>query len=257
MSKKRKREKNNLNNHLICNIKFPKIITTQSSNTEFFSKDEILEFLEEKILKLSISEDKKKEVLGKLLKTYQNKRSTRILKENKFSYYTIQNRLKKGDGTLNARDHFIIVISDKNYVEKIIESEYDGGLGIKIIEKFLNEIISQVFAGLISKNVIRIPEIINWGICESENRECIYIRMSKVSGKEISKLNLNQKQTDYIIDSITKFSKKAFDNYYFHHGDIHKNNIIFDAKNNIIWLIDWGEAIFMKGPGFIKRKLSI
>ncbi len=257
MSKKRKREKDNLNNHLICNIKFSRIITNQSNNTEFFSKDEILEFLEEKIKQLNISDEIKKEILDKLLKTYQNKRSIRILKGNKFSYYTIQNRFKKGDGTLSARDHFTLVISNKNYVEKIIESEYDGGLGVKIIEKFLNEIISQVFSGLISENPIKIPEIINWGICKTENRECIYIRMTKVSGKEISKLKLNKKQTDYINDSISTFSTKILNDYYFHHGDIHQDNVIFDIKNNIIWLIDWGEAIFMKGPGFIKRKLSI
>lgn len=233
-------------NHLKCNFQIKRLKIPPIKNTDFTNKKFIVKFLKEKISEININDNLKKILTDKLLKTFQTRRSCRILNQYKSNYFKIQKKKRKGDGTFNAKNHNSIVISSNNYLEKIIEVDFNGGLGEKIVKKFVNEVISQEFAGLFSNKKIKIPKIINWGYYNNNNIEGLYIRMEYIKGKKLKK-NVNK----IISNKIKNFILELLNKYYFYHGDINKNNILIDKDDNI-WIIDWGEATFTETLGFIK-----
>lgn len=234
-----------LENHLSCNLDLKRLKIPNLLKTDFINKEVFVKFLHEKINEIQINKKIKQILLNSLLSKFQSRRSVRILEKYKNKFWKIQDKKRKGDGTMSAQNHYSKVLSSDKYVEKILEVEFEGGLGEKIIKKFINEVISHEFANLIS-NEIKVPELINWGFYHNNKIEGLFIRM-----KYIDKKKIKNKISKKISNKIKMFSLELLEKYNFYHGDVNKNNILIDKDNNI-WLIDWGEAVFMKSGGFIK-----
>jgi len=171
------------------------------------------------------------------------------------SYVALSSHKRHGASVhrTTIRPHRVLVSRSQKYVTKLFIPDTDHDLGAGVKKKVFNEVRMQFLGRRIATRRIQIPEIVQWGICEVENRKGMFIRMKYVHGKSIGAFDCVPIDVYAALGTFVATLGKLG----IRHGDLHRHNIVYDPDTDSIWILDWGEAEETTSPQGWEKLFSL